>query len=129
MAGVLHSSSTGRVCPMMLLGLRRSALVVGSRRVAKICRQWPSGQVAPLIAGIVVVLLGAVGLGTDVAVHYYNWVQMQKAADIAVLAGANSLPDNPTQAIATAQQFAESNGIAAAEIASTTVAANDLSIT
>jgi Flp pilus assembly protein TadG len=88
-----------------------------------------SGQIAVLYAGIVVVLIGAVGLGTDVAVHYYNWVQMQKAADIAVLAGANSLPDDPAQAITTAQQYAESNGILAAEIASTTVASNDQSIT
>jgi hypothetical protein len=113
---------------MMLLGLRRSSLVVGSRGVARICRQWPSGQVAPLIAGIVVVLIGSVALGTDVAVHYFNWMQMQKATDIAVLAGAHWLPDEPSQAITTAQQFAESNGIAAAEISSTTVAANDLAI-
>ena len=54
---------------------------------------------------------------------------MQKAADSAVLAGANSLPDDPSQAMAVAQQYAEANGVKAAEIASTTVAPNDLSIT
>ena len=61
--------------------------------------------------------------------HYFNWVQMQKAADSGVLAGANSLPDNPTQAVSVAQQFAESNGVAAAEITSTNVAPDGLSIT
>ncbi len=54
---------------------------------------------------------------------------MQKATDSAVLAGANYLPDNPSQAIAGAVQFAESNGVKASEIVSNTVAANDLSIT
>ena len=95
----------------------------------KMFRRRPSGQVAPLIAGAFAVLLGAVGMGTDVAVHYFNWVQMQKAADAGVLAGANFLPDNSTQAIATAQQYAETNGLVASEITSTTVAANSLSIT
>ena len=53
---------------------------------------------------------------------------MQKAADSAALAGANYLPDNPSQAQATATQFAESNGIKASEIVSTTVSADSLSI-
>jgi len=92
-------------------------------------RQWPTGQVLPLVAGIIAVLLGSIALGTDIFVHYYNWVQMQKAADSAVLAGANYLPDDPARSIATAQTFAESNGVTAAEITSTTVAVNDLSIT
>ncbi len=110
---------------MLLHSSRRSALFLRSCRN----RQWPSGQVIPLVAGIIVVLLGAVALGTDISVHYYNWVQMQKAADSAVLAGANWLPDDPARSIATANTFAESNGVKAAEIVSTTVAANDLSIT
>jgi hypothetical protein len=112
---------------MLLDSFNRSALP-GSR-VLKICRQRPSGQVAPLIVGVIAVLLGAVGMGTDVTVHYYNWVQMQKAADAGVLAGANFLPDNSAQAVATAQQYAEANGVVAAEITSTTVAANSLSVT
>ena len=81
------------------------------------------------MAGVIATLIGTVALGSDVALHYFNWVQMQKAADSGVLAGANSLPDNPTQAVAVAQQFAESNGVAAAEITSTNVAPDDLSIT
>ena len=74
-------------------------------------------------------LLGGVSLGTDVAVLYFNWVQLQKAADTAALAGANYLPDNPSRAASTANQFATNNGIKPAEISSTTVAADNLSIT
>ena len=87
------------------------------------------GQTFVVIGIAMVGLLGGVSLGTDVAVLYFNWVQLQKAVDAAALAGASYLPDNPTQAAATANQFATSNGIKAAEIKSTTVAADDLSIT
>ena len=86
------------------------------------------GQTVVLVALMIPVLLGAVALGTDVSVFYFNWVQLQKAADSAALAGANYLPDNPSQAQAAATQFAESNGIKASEIVSTTLGANDLSI-
>ncbi len=113
---------------MILLGLRRIKLVLGSCRVSRGLRQWPSGQALPLIAGVIVFLIGSVALGTDVAVHYWNWTQMQKAADAGVLAGANWLPDDPQRAIATAQAFAESNGVLAAEVSTPTVAADDLSI-
>ena len=91
-------------------------------------RWWSSGQVAPLVTGVIVVLVGSMALGTDLAVHYYNWVQLQKAADSGVLAGANSLPDDPTQAVTIAQQFAQLNGVTAAEITSTTVSPDNLSI-
>jgi putative Flp pilus-assembly TadE/G-like protein len=111
---------------MLLDSFHRSP--VSGTKIFKICRLRPSGQVAPLIAGAFAVLLGAIGLGTDITVHYFNWVQMQKAADSGVLDGANYLPDNSTQAIATAQQFAESNGVVAAEIISTTVAPDNQSI-
>ncbi len=74
------------------------------------------------------VLLGAVALGTDVSVFYFNWVQMQKAADSAALAGANYLPDNPSVATTTANRFALSNGVKAGEIVSTSVAGDNLSI-
>jgi Flp pilus assembly protein TadG len=87
-----------------------------------------SGQAMVIIALALVALLGAMALCTDLGVFYFNYVQMQKAADIAVLAGANYLPDNPNEATATAAQIAENNGIAAAEIGSNSVAANDQSI-
>jgi hypothetical protein len=82
----------------------------------------------PLFLGGIIALLACVALGTDVAVHYYNWAQLQKAADFGVLAGATWLPDNPAQALTTAVQIAEQNGVAAAEISSTNVASDDLSI-
>jgi len=72
--------------------------------------------------------MGAIALGTDVTVFYFNWVQLQKAADAAALAGANYLPDNPSTAQQAATQLAKSNGVQSAEILSTSVAADNLSI-
>lgn len=86
------------------------------------------GQTLVIVALMLPALLGAVALGTDVGVFYFNWVQLQKAADSAALGGANYLPDNPTQATSTANQLAQNNGIKASEIVSTSVAADDLSI-
>jgi len=91
-------------------------------------RRKSSGQVLVIVALILPALLGAIALGTDVTVFYFNWVQLQKAADSAALAGANYLPDNPAQAITTANQLARNNGINANEILATTVAPDDLSI-
>lgn len=73
-------------------------------------------------------MVGAVYLGTDVAVLYFNWVQLQKAADAAAVAGANWLPGNPFEASTTDNQYAENNGIKAAEITSGTVAINQITI-
>ena len=54
------------------------------------------GQIAVLYAGIIAVLLGAIGLCTDVAVMYVNWQTVQKAADAGALAGAAQfLPTAP----------------------------------
>ena len=86
------------------------------------------GQTLVLVALIIPALLGAIALGTDVTVFYFNWVQLQKAADAAVLGGASYLPDNPSTAQSTANQLAKSNGVKASEIVSTTLGAGDLSI-
>jgi hypothetical protein len=83
----------------------------------KILRK-PSGQVMVLYAGIVAVLLGAVGLCTDVGIMYINWQQLQKAADAAVLAGANYLPGDPATAISTATAWPSNNSALASEIVS-----------
>jgi Flp pilus assembly protein TadG len=77
------------------------------------------GQVMVLYAGVVAVLLGAVGLCTDVGLMYFNWQQLQKAADAAVLAGANYLPGDPTTAISTAQAWPLNNSVLATEIVGT----------
>jgi Flp pilus assembly protein TadG len=86
------------------------------------------GQIAVIIALAIPILVGAAGLSADIGVQYFNWVQLQKAADAAVLAGANYLPDNPDQAATTAQQLAQANGVQTSEITSNTVAADHLSI-
>jgi Flp pilus assembly protein TadG len=90
------------------------------------------GQVMVLYAGVVAVLLAAVGLCTDVGLMYINWQQLQKAADAAVLAGANYLPKDPATAISTAQAWPANNSSSAAEIVgapSVTAANTKISIT
>jgi Flp pilus assembly protein TadG len=86
------------------------------------------GQIVVLVSLVLPVLLGAIALGTDVAIFYFNWAQLQKAADAAVIAGANYLPSNPSLAQQTTDQYAEMNGIASSEIVATTVASDNLSI-
>ena len=49
------------------------------------------GQITVLYAGIALVLIGAIALGSDVAVMYMDWQQTQKTADAAAIAGANYL--------------------------------------
>ena len=92
-------------------------------------RRKNSGQTIVFVALMLPALLGAVALGTDVTIFYFNWVQLQKAADSAALAGANYLPDNPSQARTVANQLAQSNGVKAGEIVSTAVSVDNLSIT
>ena len=56
------------------------------------------GQIAVVMTFAIATLLGAMALGSDVAVMYFNWVQMQKGADAAALAGAFYLvPANVSQ--------------------------------
>ncbi len=86
------------------------------------------GQMAVVMTVALATLVGAVGLGADMALLYLNWVRLQKAADAAVLAGATYLPGNPSLAKSTANTYATKNGIQNAEIASTTPAADNLSI-
>jgi len=78
----------------------------------------PRGQVMVLYAGVLAVLLGAIGLCTDVGLMYMNWQQLQKAADAAVLAGANYLPADPATAISTATAWPSNNSALASEIVS-----------
>jgi Flp pilus assembly protein TadG len=88
-----------------------------------------SGQMMALLALLIPVLMGAVALGVDISIFYFNWGRLQNAADAAALAGAGYLPANPTQAVATAKQFAGLNGIANGEITSVVAAPNKMSIT
>jgi Flp pilus assembly protein TadG len=95
--------------------------------------KYSKGQIAVIMTLVMGVLLGACGLGADVGVLYYNWEVLQKAADSAVLAGANYLTavpstTNNTTVTNTANTYAESNGISTSEIISTTVAADAKSV-
>ncbi|MGH7935351.1 MAG: TadG family pilus assembly protein [Candidatus Binataceae bacterium] len=67
-------------------------------------------------------------LSIDVAVMYFNWMTLQKAADAAVFAGAGYLPQMPDAAVTTANGYASANGVHAGEIVSTEVTANNTRI-
>jgi hypothetical protein len=54
-------------------------------------RKFYKGQMAVIMTLVIATMLGVMALGTDVGVMYYNWVQLQKGADAAALAGANYL--------------------------------------
>jgi hypothetical protein len=87
------------------------------------------GQITVLYAGIAAVLIGAIALGSDVAVMYMDWQQTQKTADAAAIAGANYLagytftgtaatgcdtqPDSATKAACT---YAVNNGLTVSNI-------------
>ena len=59
------------------------------------------GQIAIILAMVLPVVAGAVAVGVDFAVMYFNWVQLQKASDAAALVGSRYLPSDPTGALAT----------------------------
>jgi hypothetical protein len=94
-------------------------------------RRCSNGQIAVIFTLILSVLLGAIALGADEAVMYFNWVQLQKAADAAALAGAlGGLPNDPTTAKSTATTYAQTNGlILTGDSIVPTVASDDMSIT
>jgi hypothetical protein len=92
------------------------------------------GQTVVVMAFALGTLIGALGLCTDIGLFYFNWMQLQKAADSAAIAGAIHLTGIPattnnSQVVATANQYAQLNGIKPAEIAATTVASDAKSVT
>jgi Flp pilus assembly protein TadG len=98
----------------------------GTNRVGH--RRRRRGQILVILTILIPVLLGVVAMGVDITVFYWTWSRMQNAADASVLAGAASLPDSPSLATAAAIAYAKANGMAAGEIATPVVAANNLSI-
>jgi hypothetical protein len=100
-----------------------------------------SGQIAVLYAGIAAVLIGAIALGSDVAVMYMDWQHMQKVSDAAAVAGANYLagyvftgtpatgcsgqPDSATKAACTT---AVNNGIEVAGLTLTEPTASTIQV-
>ncbi|HVC43249.1 MAG TPA: pilus assembly protein TadG-related protein [Candidatus Binataceae bacterium] len=87
------------------------------------------GQIAVVLSAIIVVLLGTFALCTDVAVLYFDWMQAQKAADSAALAGASYLPLSPVTATITAASEAQINGMKASEVTTNQISGNGLSLT
>jgi hypothetical protein len=99
--------------------------------LASILRRHPfkRGQVAVVLILVMFPLLGAIGLGSDIALLYVHWGIAQKAADSAVLAGAGYLPNHPSTAQTAATNYATKNGLKTGEIISNTVAVDNMSIT
>src|SRR5579863_4589814 len=82
-----------------------------------------------IVAIVLPALIGAMALTTDLSMLYFQWARLRNAADAAALAGASYLPGDPAQATTKAQQYMGINGVNAGESVSTTVAADDKSIT
>ncbi|MGZ6193625.1 MAG: pilus assembly protein TadG-related protein [Candidatus Binataceae bacterium] len=79
-------------------------------------RRLSRGQIAVTLIIVMTTLLGAIGLGADLSVLYYNWVILQKAADASALAGASKLTgDSATTSnsavVSTGTTYAHTNGI------------------
>lgn len=87
------------------------------------------GQIAVLFTIASVVLIGSMSLGVDVAILYYNWGQLQKAADAAALAGANYLPTDTTDAISQAENIIQTDGVKSGEYNTPTLSNNNTQIT
>ncbi len=66
------------------------------------------GQALPVLALMMVALLGMCGIGVDVARAFYVHRQLQAATDAAAMAGAADLPDS--SAITTATHFSAVSG-------------------
>lgn len=60
--------------------------------------RFSKGQMLALFTIVLPVLLGAMALGADFSVIYFNWSMVQKAADAAALAGASQLTAVPGSA-------------------------------
>lgn len=103
--------------------LRRKAVDTGRHY-----RSRSRGQTLTLAAMLMPVIIGFGALATDVAVYYVNWFAMQKGVDSAVLSGASYLPNYTSQAISTADTYANNNGIQSGEIVSVTVGSNNTSL-
>ena len=88
------------------------------KKAVKLRDRFARGQTMVVMTMVIGVLLGAMALGTDVGLFYYNWMLLQKAADSAAIAGASSLTaladpsgDVATTAVSTAKGYACLNGI------------------
>lgn len=77
------------------------------------------GTVIVLVAAGLSVFLGFTALVTDVGLLLVKRSQLVRAMDAAVMAGVQELPDNPVAAVQKAQEYAEKNGVAPADLSIT----------
>src|SRR5229473_8635202 len=75
---------------------------IGVRGLMKFIFKYSRGQSIVLFAFALVAIVGALALTTDVTASYWNWEQLQKAADAGALAGASQyiqhIPNPPPAA-------------------------------
>jgi Putative Flp pilus-assembly TadE/G-like len=90
-----------------------------------------SGQTAVVTVIFITVLLGMAAAVLDVGHWYRDDRRLQATMDAAALAGAQALPDDPGQANALAEEYAEKNGggLDGIEITTTTIAADTIEVT
>jgi hypothetical protein len=86
------------------------------------------GQILPIVVILLVVLLGFATLLTDAGSMTLSRRELQNAADSAALAGAQNLPDYPSQAITDATTYATTNG-KTGDTVTVTVGSDNKSIT
>ncbi len=68
-----------------------------------------NGQIIILFPFVLIIIIGLLGLVTDLGHAYYIKIKMQQAVDAATLAAVQELPDNPETAIETAKYYSELN--------------------
>jgi Flp pilus assembly protein TadG len=88
-----------------------------------------AGQMVVVYALAAVALVGGLALGTDLTIMYANWETLQKAVDAAALAGANYLPEQPSQAQTIAVNYATANGLTSSEVGTPTISNSNQEIT
>jgi hypothetical protein len=90
-------------------------------------RKTEQGQALIVAVLVMAVVLGFTAMAIDIGLMYEERRDMQNAADAAALAGAQYLPQDPSEAVATAQQWALNNGIDAAQITAIQVQSTNVS--
>ncbi|MGH7934205.1 MAG: hypothetical protein ACREQN_13735 [Candidatus Binataceae bacterium] len=88
-------------------------------------------NIAGVASIVLIVLIGATIIDTVIAVVRFNrtWVELQKAADAAALAGSNYLPAEPATALRIARSYASLNGIRPGEVKQVRLSADGDSLT
>jgi Flp pilus assembly protein TadG len=92
-------------------------------------KRFSRGQAAIVATLAIPTLVGAIGLGTDLAILFYNWSVLQNAVDSAVLAGSTYLPSSPSLASTTASNYGQQNDLTANDSTSIALSNNNMAIT